>query len=99
MRKNGQLWPCEITSVLFKDVDGVNYSITSFVDRRERMSAQRKTDAENRRATQSESDDLQSENNDWIMSIAKSSYDVIWDWDILTDIVSFGKNYEKVFGI
>jgi PAS domain S-box-containing protein len=98
MRKNGRLWPCEITSVLFKDIDGVNYSISSFVDRRERMSAQRKIDAENRRATQSESDGLLSENNDWIMSIAKSSYDVIWDWDILTDLVSFGRNYEKVFG-
>lgn len=98
MRKNGQLWPCEITSVLFKDTDGVNYSISSFVDRRERMSAQRKIDAENKRETRSETDDLLSENNDWIMSIAKSSYDVIWDWDILTDLVSFGKNYEKVFG-
>jgi PAS domain S-box-containing protein len=98
MRKNGLLWPCEITSVLFKDKDNVSYSITSFVDRRERMSAQRKIDVVNRLATQSESEDLQSENNDWMVSIAKSSYDVIWDWDILTDLVSFGKNYEKVFG-
>ena len=98
MRKNGLLWPCEITSVLFKDKDGVSYSITSFVDRRERMSVQRKIDVENKRATQSESDDLFSENNDWIISITKSSYDVIWDWDILTDVVDFGKNYEKVFG-
>jgi len=98
MRKNGKLWPCEITSVVFKDNNGANYSISSFVDRRERMSAQRKIDAENKRVTQSESDDLLSENSDWMLSIAKSSYDVIWDWDILTDLVSFGKNYEKVFG-
>jgi PAS domain S-box-containing protein len=98
MRKNGQLWPCEITSVLFKDVDGISYSISSFVDRRERMSAQRKIDVANKRAAQSESDDLLSDNNDWILSIVKSSYDVIWDWDIPTDLVSFGKNYEKVFG-
>jgi len=98
MRKNDLLWPCEITSVLFKDKDEVGYSITSFVDRRERMSAQRKIDVENKRVTQSLSDDLLSENNDWIMSIAKSSYDVIWDWDILTDLISFGKNYEKIFG-
>jgi PAS domain S-box-containing protein len=98
LRRNGVLWPCEITSVLFKDKDGVNYSITSFVDRRERMSAQRKLDVENKRATQLLSDDLLSENNDWILSISKSSYDVIWDWDIVTDLVSFGKNYEKVFG-
>ena len=98
MRRNGLLWPCEITSVLFKDKDGVSYSITSFVDRRERMSAQRKLDLENKRATQLLSDDLLSENNDWIKSITKSSYDVIWDWDILTDLISFGKNYENVFG-
>jgi PAS domain S-box-containing protein len=98
MRRNGLLWPCEITSVLFKDKDGINYSITSFVDRRERMSAQRKLDLENKRATQLLSDDLLSENNDWIISITKSSYDVIWDWDILTDLISFGKNYENLFG-
>jgi PAS domain S-box-containing protein len=98
MRRNGLLWPCEITSVLFKDKDAVSYSITSFVDRRERMSTQRKLDLENKRATQLLSDDLLSENNDWIKSITKSSYDVIWDWDILTDLISFGKNYENVFG-
>jgi PAS domain S-box-containing protein len=98
MRKNGLLWPCEITSVLFKDKDHVSYSISNFVDRRERMLVQRKLDVENKRATESLSDDLLSENYDWIMSIAKSSYDVIWDWDIPTDLVSFGKNYEKIFG-
>jgi PAS domain S-box-containing protein len=98
MRKNGLLWPCEITSVLFKDKDGVSYSLTNFVDQRERLSAQRKIDAVNKRATQSLSDDLLAENNDWIKSITKSSYDVIWDWDIHTDLVTFGKNYEKIFG-
>ena len=98
MRKNGLLWPCEITSVLFSDKDRVSYSLSNFVDQRERMSAQRKIDVETKRATQLLSDDLLSENNDWIMSITKSSYDVIWDWDIQTDLVSFGKNYEKIFG-
>jgi PAS domain S-box-containing protein len=34
VRKDGKLWPCEITSVIFKDTEGVKNSITSIVDRR-----------------------------------------------------------------
>src|ERR1700722_17909203 len=53
VRKDGKLWPCEITSVVFKDTDGVKNSITSIVDRRERLSVQKKIDVET---------------NDWIKS-------------------------------
>ncbi len=41
IRKNGGLWPCEITSVAFKDDNGVGYSIMSFVDLRERLLKQK----------------------------------------------------------
>ena len=87
VRKDGKLWPCEITSVVFKDAEGVKNSITSIVDRRERLLLQKKIDVENERS-----------NNYWIKSIGSTAYDVTWDWDIVTNLISFGKSYEKVFG-
>jgi PAS domain S-box-containing protein len=83
VRKSGKLWPCEITSVIFKDTEGIENSITSIVDRRERLLLQKKIDVKN---------------DNWIKSIGKTTYDVTWDWDIVTNLISFGKNYEKVFG-
>ena len=94
IRKGGRLWPCEITSVIFKDTNGINNSITSIVDRRERLSIQKKIDVENEKAVAT----FQAENNDWIKSIGKTTYDVTWDWDIVANLISFGKSYEKVFG-
>ena len=105
VRKDGKLWPCEITSVIFKDAEGIKNSITSIVDRRERLSLQKKIDVENERLVasniiiaQSKSDSCQAENNDWIKFIGKTTYDVTWDWDVTTDQISFGTSYEKVFG-
>ena len=105
IRKDGKLWPCEITSVVFKDAGGTNNSITSIVDRRERLSAQKKIDVENNRSVANDivvallkSDSSLAESNSWIKSIAQTTYDVTWDWDIVTDLMSFGKCYEKVFG-
>jgi PAS domain S-box-containing protein len=105
IRKGGKEWPCEITSVIFKDTEGIRNAITSIVDRRERLSTQKKIDAENERSVasniaiaQSKSDASQAENNDWIRSIGKTTYDVTWDWDIVTNLITFGRSYEKVFG-
>ena len=105
IRKSGRLWPCEITSVIFNDSNGVPNSVMSIVDLRERLLKQKKIDIENEKSVagdiviaQSKSESLQAENTDWIKSIAKSSYDVIWDWDIVADLISFGKNYEQIFG-
>ncbi len=105
IRKDGKSWPCEITSVVFKDTEGIENSITSIVDRRGRLSSQKKIDVENERSVanniiiaQSKNDSCQAENNDWIKSIAKTTYDVTWDWDVVTNQISFGTSYEKVFG-
>jgi PAS domain S-box-containing protein len=105
IRKDGKLWPCEITSVIFKDTEGIENSITSIVDRRERLLFQKKIDIENERSVasniiiaQSKSDSCQEENNNWIKSIGKTTYDVTWDWDIVANLMSFGKSYERVFG-
>jgi PAS domain S-box-containing protein len=105
IKKTGTLVPCEITSVVFKNKNGVNNSILSIVDLRERLLKQKTIDAENEKVVadniviaQTKSDSRQTEKSDWITSIVKTSYDVIWDWDILNDQISFGNNYEKVFG-
>ena len=105
IRKDGKTWPCEITSVIFKDTEGIENSITSIVDRRQRLLFQKKIDIENERSVasniiiaQSKSDSCQEENNNWIKSIGKTTYDVTWDWDIVANLMSFGKSYEKVFG-
>ncbi len=105
IRKTGRLRPCEITSVIFKDENGTNNSIMSIVDLKERLLKQKKIDLENEKIVvgniviaQSISDIRQAENSNWIKSIAKISYDVIWDWDIVTNMISFGNNYEKIFG-
>jgi len=105
IRKDGKIWPCEITSVIFKDMEGTKNSITSIVDRRERLSLQKKIDVENEKSVasniviaKSKSDFCQAENINWIKSIGKTTYDVTWDWDIPTDLITFGKSYEKVFG-
>jgi PAS domain S-box-containing protein len=104
--KNGKLLPCQITSVIFQDEDGIDNSIMGIVDLRERMSKQKHIDVEYQKVVddniviaQSKSDCQQAENNDWIKSIANVSYDVIWDWDIVTNLITFGNNYEKIFGI
>ncbi len=105
IKKTGKSLPCEITSVIFKDDNGIPNSILSIVDLSERLSKQKKIDAENEKLVagniviaQSKSDDRNTENTNWIKSISKTSYDIIWEWDIKTDIISFGKGYENVFG-
>src|ERR1700730_14476648 len=105
IRKTGRLLPCEIASVVFKDSNGIANSVMSIVDLRERLFRQEKIDAKYKKVVagniviaQSKSESLQVENTDWIKSIAKASYDVIWDWDIAANLISFGKNYEQIFG-
>lgn len=38
------------------------------------------------------------ENNEWIKYIAKASYDVMWDWDVLTNTIYVGDSVEETFG-
>jgi PAS domain S-box-containing protein len=44
------------------------------------------------------SDERLAENNEWIKYIAKTSYDVMWDWDIATNEIYVGDSIEEVFG-
>lgn len=38
------------------------------------------------------------ENNEWIRYIAKTSYDVMWDWDIASGEIYVGDSIREVFG-
>jgi PAS domain S-box-containing protein len=44
------------------------------------------------------SDARVAENKKWINYIAKTSYDVMWDWDIVTGQVYIGESIEEIFG-
>ncbi|MDQ6608750.1 MAG: PAS domain-containing protein [Bacteroidota bacterium] len=44
------------------------------------------------------SDARLAENNEWIKYIAKTSYDVMWDWDIASGEIYVGDSIEEVFG-
>ena len=54
--------------------------------------------ADNIIVAQAKSDARLEENNEWIKYIAKTSYDVMWDWDIATDEIYVGDSIEEVFG-
>ena len=54
--------------------------------------------AENIILAQVKSDDRLAENDLWIKHIAKTSYDVMWDWDIATGEIYAGDSVKEVFG-
>ncbi len=47
---------------------------------------------------QEKSDARLAENNKWRKYIGKTSYDVMWDWDIVTGEIYVGDSVEEVFG-
>lgn len=84
IQKDGKYVPCVITSSVIRDVNGVSNSISTILVRGE--------------GSLSNSANLKSETDDWINSIVKISYDLICDWDLVTDLISFGSNYADIFG-
>ncbi|CAN5126022.1 hypothetical protein BH20BAC1_BH20BAC1_08980 [soil metagenome] len=54
--------------------------------------------ADNIILAQAKSDTRLAENNEWIKYIAKASYDVMWDWDIVSGEIYVGDSIEEVFG-
>ncbi len=105
VRKSGRLLPCEVTTVVFRDDEGVMHSILSIADLRERISKQQSTDRERvsiqkntDRENERKSDIRHAEDEERIESIHKTTYDIIWEWDIPGGTISFGSNYEQVFG-
>ena len=149
IKKGGKSFPCEITSAVFKDEEGVEKSINTIADISQSIlkqknidikkaqivadnivlakSKQKEIDIKKEKAVAhdivvakskqkiidlklqkivandiivalAKSDARLAENNEWIQYIAKTSYDVMWDWDIATDEIYVGDSIEEVFG-
>ncbi len=84
IQKNGKYIPCEVTSTVIRDANGVS-NVLSTISLKEGGSLSKPANAE-------------SKTNDWINSIVKISYDLICDWDLVKDLISFGSNYAGIFG-
>jgi PAS domain S-box-containing protein len=149
IKKSGKSLPCEITSAVFMDEDGIEKAITTITDMSQSILKQKNIDtkkekivadnivlakskqkeidikkekivadnivlakseqkeidiknekivAENIILAQAKSDARLAENNEWIRYIAKTSYDVMWDWDIITGKIYVGDSIKEVFG-
>jgi PAS domain S-box-containing protein len=57
-----------------------------------------KTVARDIKIALSKSEARLAENNEWIKYIAKASYDVMWDWNVLTGKIYVGESVEETFG-
>jgi PAS domain S-box-containing protein len=84
IKKNGKYVSCVITSSGIRDVNGVSHSVSTILVREDGPLSKSVMD--------------ETKTNDWINSIVKISYDLICDWDLRTDLISFGSNYSKIFG-
>ena len=104
VKKDGQVLPCEITSAVFID-GGIEKAITTIIDLSESLRKQKsintkkkKIVADNIIAAQAKSDVRLAENNEWIKCIAKTSYDVMWDWNLDSGEIYVGDSIAEVFG-
>jgi len=105
IKNGGKIFPCEVTSVIFKDQAGMDHSIVTIVDLSERQDKQTKINVQNKKVVadniviaQLKADNTQLDSDDWIKSVQQTTYDVIWDWDLIADEIYFGNNYVSMYG-
>lgn len=105
IKKSGRQLPCAITSAVFTDKDGIEKSIITITDCSPAILEQKNIDSENKKlvardtkAALAKAAERLAENNEWIKYIAKTSYDVMWDWDISSGEIYVGDSMEEVFG-
>lgn len=105
IKKNGSTFPCELSSAVFTDTDGIEKAISTITDRSRQIHKQEVIDTQKAKLVtrnivraQQKSDASLAEHNEWIKYIAKTSYDVMWDWDVSTGEVYVGDSVEEVFG-
>lgn len=82
IRKNGEMFPVEATSSIFKLDNGEERAFTSFRDLTEKKRTEEKSRLERERY------DL----------VAKATNDAIWDWDIVNGTLRWGEGYRTLFG-
>ncbi|HVG11357.1 MAG TPA: PAS domain-containing protein, partial [Flavisolibacter sp.] len=105
IRKGGRVLTCQITSATFQDDEGSMKSITTIEDISPALALQASIDSKKEKVVacdiakaQVKSDVRLAENNKWIQCIAKTSYDVMWDWDVATGEIYVGDSIEELFG-
>ncbi|MEP7278037.1 MAG: PAS domain S-box protein [Bacteroidota bacterium] len=105
IKKNGKPFPCEITSAVFNDNEGIQQAITTLVDIGATILVQQHIDIKMEKAVRDRMIQLREksaidlkENREWVRYIAQSSYDVMWDWDILTGKIYVGESCEELLG-
>ncbi|HTN07145.1 PAS domain-containing protein [Agriterribacter sp.] len=54
--------------------------------------------AENIKIAQAKSDTSEKENKEWIKHISITSYDIMWDWDVVKGQIYVGNSIEEVLG-
>ena len=94
IKKKGTRLPCQITSAVFLDDRGIKKSITTIHQVSQDISGLQgiPTSAEMTSAS------MLAENKEWIKYIAKTSYDVMWDWNVQTGKIYVGNSIEEIFG-
>ena len=105
VKKGGKSFPCDITSAVFLDEDGIENSIITLTDKTQRILDQKIIDAQKEKLVSeniilalAKSDQRLATNNKWIQIIAKASYDVMWDWNVKTGAIYVGDSAEELFG-
>ncbi|HEV7620501.1 MAG TPA: PAS domain-containing protein, partial [Flavisolibacter sp.] len=105
IKKNGKTLACEITSAVFIGNHGIKKEMITISDMSQRIQDQKKIDSKKKKLVAEDiivalaiSDARLEENNEWIKYIAKTSYDVMWSWDIAKKEVYIGDSMEEVFG-
>jgi PAS domain S-box-containing protein len=94
----GKEMQCEITSAVFAGKDRVKKAITTITDISYQLLKQKKADVKKDKAAEARSDAKIAVNNEWIKHIAKASYDVMWDWNVLSGEVYVGDSVRETFG-
>jgi len=82
IRKNGEKFPCEVSSVLFIDADGRQKASSTIIDISEKKAAE---------------DELKKSNERYKLA-TRASFDAIWDADLINQTINWGEGFETLFG-
>lgn len=127
IKKNGKPFPCEITSAVFANEQGIHKSVTTISDLSQAILEQKIIDtikekivADNIVTAHSKqisidkkkaklvagdiilakavADKIVVNYSKWIKHIARTSYDVMWDWDLRSGLIYVGESVKEIFG-
>ena len=104
IKKSGKKFPCEITTTIIKG-DRMKLAIFSIADISKKILQQKKSDtikdkivSDNIILAQANTNAGNARNDKWKKHIGKTSYDVMWDWNIITGDIYVGESIKEVFG-